>query len=131
MADKDGRSPSGRAVVNGAGQAVSALRASVPSAGARCGNCAFSTYIEVSRFGPGLCCWRYPPTIHRHWFRLIELYPAVVPGAICAEHVPAQGIETAKPPKREAGSARKGESPVGSADAPLTPSNPRSPHDRG
>jgi hypothetical protein len=30
--EKGGRSPSGRAVVNGAGQAVSALRASVPSA---------------------------------------------------------------------------------------------------
>lgn len=30
----------------------------------------------------------------------------------------AQGIEAAKPPKREAGSARKGESPVGTADAP-------------
>jgi hypothetical protein len=30
----------------------------------------------------------------------------------------AQAIETAKPPKREAGSARKGESAVGNADAP-------------
>jgi hypothetical protein len=36
----------------------------------------------------------------------------------------AQGIETAKPPKREAGSARKGESPVGNADAPETRPNP-------
>jgi hypothetical protein len=32
--------------------------------------------------------------------------------------VPAQGIETAKPPRREAGSARKGESPAGEAGVP-------------
>lgn len=30
----------------------------------------------------------------------------------------AQGMETAKPPKREAGSARKGDSPVANGDAP-------------
>lgn len=30
----------------------------------------------------------------------------------------AQGIETAKPPRREAGLARKGESPVAESDAP-------------
>ena len=36
---------------------------------------------------PGtLCCWRYPPTIHRKRFRLTELYPEVVPGAICGEY---------------------------------------------
>ncbi len=55
----------------------------------RCGNCRFATYIEDGgRFGPGLCCWRYPPTIHRVWFRLIELYPKTLPNAICGEYQP-------------------------------------------
>jgi hypothetical protein len=46
------------------------------------------------------------------------------------EHFPAQGMETAKPPKREAGSARKGDSPVGSADAP-NPEQITPPTDKG
>lgn len=41
---------------------------------------------------------------------------------------PAQGIETAKPPRREAGLARKGESPVAESHAPSPSLSPR---DRG
>lgn len=38
----------------------------------------------------------------------------------CLADIAAQGMETAKPPKREAGSARKGDSPVAEGHAPTT-----------
>lgn len=52
----------------------------------RCGSCRFSTDVGHGRYGAdSLCCHRYPPSIHRKWFRLIELYPDVHARAGCGE----------------------------------------------
>ena len=61
----------------------------------RCETCRFATRItEPSK--SSLCCWRFPPTIHRKWFRFVELYPAVEDRAICGEYKPkaSQSEET-------------------------------------
>lgn len=55
----------------------------------RCGTCVFSTDVGGGRYGvESLCCHRFPPTIHRKWFRLVELYPDVHVGATCGEYAP-------------------------------------------
>lgn len=46
-----------------------------------CGNCAYRMKMKSGQ----LCCFRYPPTIHRVWFQLKELYPAVNAAAVCGE----------------------------------------------
>lgn len=57
----------------------------------RCGSCRFSTHLSGGRYGAeSLCCHRFPPSIHRKWFRLVELYPDVHAGATCGEHQPAK-----------------------------------------
>jgi len=49
--------------------------------------------------------------------KIAERHPCDLALTIAAA-IRAQGIETAKPPRREAGLARKGESPVAESDAP-------------
>lgn len=50
-----------------------------------CETCRFSIAIKLRR---KLCCFRYPPTIHRTFFGLTEFYPAVFPNVKCGEHQP-------------------------------------------
>lgn len=52
----------------------------------RCGSCRFATDVGSGRYGAdSRCCHRFPPSIHRRWFRLIELYPDVHARATCGE----------------------------------------------
>jgi hypothetical protein len=120
MADKDGRSPSGRAFAPSASspQAASPVPASIPSA------------VD---FEPG---YDLAIATLRAWARGFHggveatkwLYAVAGDLESNKRHVLAQGIEARR---ATTGTGVVHESPVGNADAPLTPSNPRPPHDRG
>jgi len=142
-----------RAVVNGAGQAVSALRASVPSADdpAYTPPLPPTWALDAAARNNGYRDWFGVPTFFRspenrrilvEARRIVAVYGSNELAAECRERATylkamepeglsaimrqcmetlfkaAQAIETAKPTRREAGSARKGESAVGNADAP-------------